>query len=91
MRNHFSREGGRELRLAGEGKDVRCGVDPGQEGKGPPEPGWKVHFVETIGDRGEIFKGSKGRIPHGTAVKGLSGAEPYESGWSCLEGSKQNL
>ena len=38
----FSREGGRELRLAGEGKDV----DPGQEGKGPPEPGWNARFVE---------------------------------------------
>lgn len=42
----FSREGGWELRLAGEGKDVRCGVDPGQEGKGPPEPGWNARFVE---------------------------------------------
>lgn len=42
----FSKEGGRELRLAGEGKDVRCRVDPGQEGKGPPEPGWKVCSVE---------------------------------------------
>lgn len=48
-------------------------------------------FCGTIGDRGEIFRGSKGRIPHGTAVKGLSGAERYESIWSCLEGSKQNL
>lgn len=56
----FSREGGRELRLAGEGKDVRCGVDPGQEGKGLPEPGWKVCLWNYRRQRRD-FQGVKGK------------------------------